>query len=322
MRTVFLTGAAGFIGAKTAEKLLNKGITVIGLDNLNDYYDVRLKHYRLKELKKNKNFIFYKADIENYSALNRIFREHQCDAVMNFAARAGVRYSMEDPFVYFSTNSNGTLNLLELCRKYNIKKFVLASSSSLYAGQKIPFKESLAVNTPRSPYAASKKSAEVLSFTYHYLYKIDVTIFRYFTVYGPAGRPDMSPFRFIKWIDEGKPVQLFGDGSQSRDFTFVDDIAEGTIKGLKKIGFKTINLGGNKPYHLMDMIAYLEELLGKKASIHNLAFHKTDMKATWADISEAKKVLNWAPKIGFKEGLQRTVAWYLTNKKWLANVKI
>ncbi len=322
MKTILLTGAAGFIGSKTAEKLLDKGTTVIGVDNLNDYYDVKLKHHRLKDLRKHKNFIFYKVDMENYSALNRIFSKHQCGAVINLAARAGVRYSMENPFVYFTTNSNGTLNLLELCRKYNIKKFILASTSSLYAGQKMPFKENLSVNTPISPYAASKKSAEVLAYTYHYLYKIDVTIFRYFTVYGPAGRPDMSIFRFIKWIDEGKPIQLFGDGSQSRDFTYVDDIAEGTIKGLKKTGFKTINLGGNKPYHLTEMISLIEGLLGKKAGINNLAFHKTDMKATWADISQAGKILNWHPKVSFKEGLKRTVAWYLTNKKWLAKVKI
>lgn len=322
MKTILLTGAAGFIGAKTAQQLLGRGMSVVGLDNLNDYYDVRLKHYRLQELKKSRNFIFYRSDIENFSSLNRILSQHPCDAVMNLAARAGVRYSMENPFVYFSTNSQGTLNLLELCRKYEIRKFVLASTSSLYAGQKMPFKESLAVNTPISPYAASKKSAEVLSFTYHYLYEIDVTIFRYFTVYGPAGRPDMSIFRFIKWIDEGTPIQLFGDGSQSRDFSYVDDIARGTTQGLKKVGFKIINLGGNKPYHLMEMIVCLEELLGKKARINNLAFHKTDMKATWADIGQAGEVLDWRPKIGFKEGLKRTVEWYLANKKWLSKVKV
>ena len=322
MKKILLTGAAGFIGAKTAEKLLAKGMTVIGLDNLNNYYDVTLKDYRLKELKKHKNFIFHKLDIENFSALEGVFKKYKCSAVMNLAARAGVRYSMENPFVYFITNSNGTLNILELCRKYNVKKFILASTSSLYAGQKMPFNEKLPVNTPISPYAASKKSAEVLAYTYHFLYKIDVTIFRYFTVYGPAGRPDMSIFRFIKWIDEGKPIQLFGDGSQSRDFTYVDDIAEGTIKGLKNVGFKTINLGGNKPYHLMEMINYLEKLLGKKATIKNLAFHKTDVHATWANISEAKKTLNWTPKIGFNEGMKRTVNWYLANKKWLAKVKV
>jgi len=322
MKTILLTGAAGFIGANTAQNLLNKGITVIGLDNLNNYYDVKLKDHRLNELKKNKNFIFYRADIEDLLALGGIFRKYKCDAVMNLAARAGVRYSMENPHVYMSTNAQGTLNLLEMCRQHKIRKFVLASTSSLYAGQEMPFNEDLSVNTPISPYAASKKAAEVMAYTYHYLYGIDVTVFRYFTVYGPAGRPDMSIFRFIKWIDEGKPLQLFGDGSQSRDFTYVDDIAEGTIKGLKKVGFKIINLGGNKPYQLMEMIECLEELLGKKASIDNLTFHKTDMKATWADIAQAKKVLNWHPKIGFKEGMKRTVAWYLANKKWLAKVKV
>ena len=322
MRIILLTGAAGFIGARTAQKLLNKGMTVVGVDNLNDYYDIKLKHYRLKELHKSKNFLFYKVDIENYSALEKIFKKYKCDAVINLAARCGVRYSLENPFVYLSTNSNGTLNILELCRQYNIKKFILASTSSLYAGQKMPFKENLAVNTPASPYAASKKSAEALCFTYNYIYKIDITILRYFTVYGPAGRPDMSPLRFIKWIDEQKPVQLFGDGSQSRDFTYVDDIAEGTVKALKKVGFRIINLGSNKPFQLIEMISYLEKLLGKKAKIINLESHKVDMKATWADISQAKNVLNWAPKIEFKEGLKNTVKWYLANKKWLKTVKI
>jgi nucleoside-diphosphate-sugar epimerase len=323
MKTIFLTGAAGFIGAKTAEKLLKKGRTVVGLDNLNDYYDVKLKHYRLKELKKNKNFIFHKVDIEDLKSLEPIFKKHKGSAVINLAARAGVRYSMENPFVYMTTNGNATLNLLELCRRHNIKKFVLASTSSLYAGQKMPFNEALPVNTPISPYAASKKAAEVMAYTYHYLYKIDVTICRYFTVYGPAGRPDMSLFRFIKWIDEGKPLQLFGDGSQSRDFTYVDDIAEGTIKAAtKNVGFEIINLGGNKPYYLMDMIHEIEKLLGKKAAIQNFDFHKTDMMATWADITKANKILNWQPKIGFHEGIRRTVEWYLANKKWLSKVKI
>jgi nucleoside-diphosphate-sugar epimerase len=229
VKTVLLTGAAGFIGFKTAEKLLDRGYRVVGVDNFNDYYDVRLKEYRANLLKERENFKLYKVDIENIDALRVLFEEYRFDGVINLAARAGVRYSLVNPFVYMTTNALGTLNLLELMKDYGVGKFVLASTSSLYAGQPMPFKETLPVNTPISPYAASKKAAEVTSYTYHYLYGIDVTIVRYFTVYGPAGRPDMCIFRFIKWIDEGTPITVYGDGTQSRDFTFVDDIAEGTV---------------------------------------------------------------------------------------------
>ncbi len=322
MKTILLTGAAGFIGACTAEKLLKQGVHVVGVDNMNDYYDVRLKQFRLKALKKYPGFTFYKGDIEDISFLRRIFKTHAFDAVMNLAARAGVRYSMENPFIYMTTNANGTLNVLELCREYKVKKFVLASTSSLYAGQKMPFNEDLPVNTPISPYAASKKAAEVMAYTYHYLYGIDVSVVRYFTVYGPAGRPDMCIFRFIKWIDEGKAMEVFGDGTQRRDFTYVDDIADGTIKALKKVGFETINLGGNRPYDLNEAIALIERYLGKPSTRQEKAFHKTDIKATWANIEKAGRLLAWKPKIGLDEGVRRTVQWYLDNKSWLSRVKV
>jgi nucleoside-diphosphate-sugar epimerase len=322
MKTILVTGAAGFIGARTARMLLDQGTRVVGLDNMNDYYDVRMKEYRLKELKAYKNFTFQKCDIEKSAALGRIFKKYKFDAVMNLAARAGVRYSMQNPMVYMTTNGNGTLNLLEQCRAHKVKKFLLASTSSLYAGQKMPFNESLSVNTPISPYAASKKAAEVMAYTYHYLYGIDVTIVRYFTVYGPAGRPDMSVFRFMAWIDQGKPIELFGDGSQSRDFTYVDDIAAGSIKALKKVGYKVINLGGNKPYDLNDMIALIAKYLGKEVKVRQFAFHKTDIKATWADISEAKRTLKWLPKVGLEDGIKRTVDWYLVNKSWVSKIKL
>lgn len=321
MKKILLTGAAGFIAARTGEILLSRGAHVVGIDNMNDYYDVRLKKYRLKGLEKYKNFSFQKCDVENIGALRRVFKENKFVAVMNLAARAGVRYSMENPFVYMTTNANGTLNLLEQCREKGIKKFILASTSSLYAGQPMPFKESFPVNTPISPYAASKKAAEVMAYTYHYLYGMDVTVLRYFTVYGPAGRPDMSIFRFIKWIDEGKPLQLFGDGSQSRDFTYVDDIAIGSIAALKEVGFKVVNLGGNDPYSMNDVIGMIEKLLKKKARIKQYSFPKTDTKATWADISEARRILKWSPRIGLEEGIVRTVGWYLANKSWLAKLK-
>jgi UDP-glucuronate 4-epimerase len=322
MKKILVTGAAGFIAACTAKLLLKQGVEVVGIDNMNDYYDVKMKQYRLKELKALPNFMFYKCDIEDAAGLKRVFKQHKFSAVMNLAARAGVRYSMENPYVYMTTNGNGTLNLLEKCREHGVRKFLLASTSSLYAGQKMPFKENLPVNTPISPYAASKKAAEVMAYTYHYLYGIDVSVVRYFTVYGPAGRPDMSVFRFIKWIDEGTPLELFGDGSQSRDFTYVDDIAAGSVKALKDVGYKVINLGGNDPYDINHMIALIEKYLGKKATIDQKAFHKTDMKATWADISEAKKTLKWSPKISLEQGIRQTVEWYLENKALMGKINV
>jgi nucleoside-diphosphate-sugar epimerase len=320
---IVVTGVAGFIANKVADILLKSGKNVIGIDNINDYYDVRIKEYRLKQLKKYPNFKFFKTDIEDIKTLDKIFSKNKISSVINLAARAGVRYSMENPFVYVSTNMMGTLNLLEMCRKYKINKFVIASTSSLYAGQKMPFTEKLAVNTPISPYAASKKGAEAMCYSYHYLYGIDISVVRYFTVYGPAGRPDMSIIRFIKWIDEGTPIELFGDGSQSRDFTYVDDIAKGTIKALKKVGFEIINLGGgNNPYELNYVIKLIEQYLGKKAKINKKPFHKADIVATWADISQAKKILNWQPTVSLEKGIKNTVEWYLENKSWFKNIKL
>ena len=324
MKTVLLTGAAGFIGWKTAEFLLQKGYKVIGVDNLNNYYDPRLKLWRKKQLEKYENFQFFEVDISNFGALKVLFDSFDFDYIVNLAARAGVRYSIKNPFVYMETNATGTLNLLELMKEKGIKKFVLASTSSLYAGQPMPFKEDLPVNTPISPYAASKKAAEVMAYTYHYLYGIDVSVVRYFTVFGPAGRPDMSIFRFIKWIDEGTPIKLFGDGSQARDFTYVDDIAEGTILAMEKeVGYEIINLGGGRnPISLKTIIEKLESLLGKKAKIEYKPFNKADMKETWADIEKAKKLLGWKPKIDIDEGLKRTVEWYLENKDWVKDISL
>jgi UDP-glucuronate 4-epimerase len=323
MEKILLTGAAGFIGWKTAQVLLDQGFHVAGIDNMNDYYDVALKQHRLKYLQRNPNFEFFQGDIEDLNYLDSIFSAHDFVAVINLAARAGVRYSMENPHVYLTTNSHGTLNLLEMMRKHLVGKMVLASTSSLYAGQKMPFVEELPVNTPISPYAASKKAAEVMSYSYHYLFGTDVSVVRYFTVYGPAGRPDMSIFRFIKWIDEETPIELFGDGSQSRDFTYVDDIANGTVKALRGVGYEIINLGGGKnPISMNYVIGKIEEYLGKKAIIDQKPFHKADMKATWADITKAGKLLGWKPEILLDEGLRRTVDWYVENRSWLQQVKV
>jgi len=322
MKKILLTGAAGFIGSKVSNMLLDQGYQVMGIDNLNDYYDINLKLYRLEKLNKNNNFKFYQIDIENITALKLIFEIHNFDAVINLAARAGVRYSLENPFIYLSTNAGGNLNLLELCKQNKVPKFILASTSSLYAGQKMPFKEKLPVNAPISPYAASKKSAEAMAYTYHYLYGIDVTILRYFTVYGPAGRPDMSPFRFIKWIMEGSPLEVFGDGSQQRDFTYVDDIARGTIKALRPLGYEIINLGGNKPYKLNESIKLIEKYIGREAKCNYKEFHKADMKATWADIRKAKKLLKWQPMISLEEGIKRTVEWTKDNWEWIKKISL
>jgi nucleoside-diphosphate-sugar epimerase len=323
MKKILLTGVAGFIGWKTAHRLLEEGYTVVGIDNLNDYYDPRIKLWRLETLKGKENFVFHQVDIENFQALKVVFDVYgPFDAIINLAARAGVRYSIKNPHVYFTTNANGTLNLLELAKDTGVKKFVLASTSSLYAGQPMPFKEALPVNTPISPYAASKKAAEVTCYTYHYLYGIDVSIVRYFTVYGPAGRPDMSIFRFIYRIMKDQPIEIYGDGSQSRDFTYVDDIAEGTVRALKPLGYEIINLGGNHPHKLLEVVRLIEKYLSKEAKIIYKDFHKADLKATWADITKAKTLLGWEPKVPLEEGIKRTVQWFKENWNWLKDIEL
>jgi nucleoside-diphosphate-sugar epimerase len=228
---------------------------------------------------------------------------------------------MEKPHVYLSTNAEGTLNLLECMLEQGCKKLVLASTSSLYAGQKMPFAENLAVNEPLSPYAASKKAGELMAYSYHKLYQMDVSVVRYFTVFGPAGRPDMSPYRFIKWIAEEETIQMFGDGSQSRDFTYVDDIARGTIRAIKDVGYEIINLGGGRnPVSLNTIISKLEQLLGRKAKIDHKPFHVADLMETWADISKAKNLLGWEPQVSLEEGLKKSVQWYLKNRNWLKQI--
>jgi UDP-glucuronate 4-epimerase len=320
---VLVTGVAGFIAARTAEFLLEQGCAVVGIDNLNDYYDVRLKQHRLEALQRQSGFVFHQVDIEDQAKLEPLFARNEFQVAFNLAARAGVRYSMENPWVYLSTNAMGTLNLLELMRKHAVPKMVLASTSSLYAGQPIPFNEELPVNTPISPYAASKKAAEVMSFSYHHLYRLDISVMRYFTVYGPAGRPDMSIFRFIKWIDEGQPLEVFGDGSQCRDFTYVDDIARGTILAGKELGYEIINLGGGRrPVSLNEIISRLEQLLGRKALIQHRPFHPADLKETGADIRKAARLLSWQPEIDVDVGLRRTVEWYQNNRDWVRRIQL
>lgn len=347
MSTYLVTGAAGFIASKVCEMLLAEGHTVVGIDNLNDYYDVRLKDWRLGRLlgaegrapgtdpKKSVyaltppsstfssgRFTFRFLDIEDLPALDALFAGGRFDAVFNLAARAGVRYSLEKPHVYLSTNTLGTLNILECQRKYGVKKQVLASSSSLYSGCPMPFTEDQAVNNPLSPYAATKRAAEMLAHAYHRLHGLDVSVLRYFTVFGPAGRPDMAPFRFIKWIAEGTPITLYGDGTQARDFTYVDDIARGTILAARFLGYEVINLGGGRnPMSLQTVIGLIEKALGKKAQIHGTAPHAADIKETWADITKAKRLLDWEPGITPEEGFRRAVDWHRANQDWVKNIE-
>lgn len=318
MKKVLVTGAAGFIASQVCRQLLDEGVAVVGLDNLNDYYDVNLKKWRLSQLD-HPQFVFSEGDIESTSTVESIFQQHKFDVVFNLAARAGVRYSMENPLIYMRTNAEGTLNLLEAMKKYGTPKMVLASTSSLYAGLPMPFKEDLPVNTPISPYAASKKAAEVMAYTYNYLYGLDISVVRYFTVYGPASRPDMGIYRFVEWIRRGMPLKLFGDGLQARDFTYVEDIARGTILAARPLGYEILNLGGgNNPTAINEIISYIEQKLEKPAHKDIQGSNKADMVATWADIQKAQTLLGWAPRVGLYEGLDRTIEWHLSEGHWLS----
>ena len=316
-----VTGCAGFIGWKVTEFLIADGHTVIGLDNINDAYHVSVKNWRLAQLQELPRFHFHNIDLCDRAALEQVF-DVSYDAVINLAARAGVRQSVENPWVYIDTNITGTLNLLELCKDKDIKKFVLASTSSLYGAKNpLPFSEDADTNGPLSPYAASKKGAEALCHSYHHLYDIDVTIFRFFTVYGPAGRPDMSAFRFVKWISEGEEVTVYGDGKQSsRDYTYVEDIARGVIAGLKPLGYSVINLGSDSPIVLIDTIRLIEELVGKRAILSHQPFHPADVRATWANIQKAEQLLGWKPQVTFRQGITALVEWYQENRDWVKDI--
>lgn len=319
-KNILVTGCAGFIGWKVSYQLLESGKRVTGIDNMNNYYDPALKKWRLKSLKTFPNFTFYKADIGNFSKMKDIFRDNKIDAIINLAARAGVRASVEDPWIYLDTNTKGTINLLECAKDHKVKKFILASTSSLYASLDMPFRETSRTDTPLAPYSATKKGAEVICYAYYYLYGIDVTVVRYFTVYGPAGRPDMSIFKFVKNMDAGKPIPVFGDGNQTRDFTYIDDIADGTIRALKPAGYEIFNLGSDHPVKLNYVIGLLEKNLGKKARIKRLKRHPADVTATWAHIQKARKVLGWKPKMPLEQGIENTVQWFFENRKFLKSL--
>jgi nucleoside-diphosphate-sugar epimerase len=321
MAAYLVTGAAGFIGAALAERLLQDGHRVTGLDNLNDAYDRRLKEWRLARLRRQSGFLFHTVDIADRASLEAALGSTKFDAIFNLAARAGVRASLKRPQAYFETNVHGALNLLELARDRHVPKVVQASTSSLYGAHNArPYAEGADTSRPLSPYAASKGAAELLCHSYHHLYGLDVSILRYFTVYGPAGRPDMSLFRFIQWIAEDRPLVIYGDGRQERDFTYRDDIVAGTVAAARPLGFEVINLGGDQPTSLLDIIGRLEGLLGRQARLEFQEEAPADVRATWADIGRARALLDWSPTTPLDDGLIRCVEWYRAEQPWASTI--
>jgi nucleoside-diphosphate-sugar epimerase len=320
MGNYLVTGAAGFIASRVSEYLMDAGHTVVGVDNMNDAYDVRMKDYRLRKLQDMPSFTFHKLDISDKSILDH-FEKDKFDAVINLAARAGVRSSVENPWIYVESNTTGTLNMLELCHRTGTQKFLLASTSSIY-GENPPYPtpETASSDRPLQPYAASKKGAEALAHAYHYLHDIDVSVVRYFTVYGPAGRPDLALFRFTQWIKEGRPVQVYGDGEQSRGFTYLDDIARGTIQALKPLGYEIINLGGHEVITINDLVTLIEDVVGKKAVVEHGPAVLADMRSNWADVRKAGELLGWEPQVNLHEGVKRLAEWYDAERSWAKDV--
>jgi UDP-glucuronate 4-epimerase len=320
MAHYLVTGAAGFIGARTSELLIKDGHTVVGIDNMNNAYDPRVKEYRLRKLQEMPGFAFHKLDISNKSVIDSFMGE-RFDGVINLAARAGVRASVKDPWIYVESNMIGTLNMLEICRQTGTKKFIVASTSSIY-GEDPPYPtpESASSSEPLQPYAASKKGAEAMCHAYHHLYGIDVTVVRFFTVYGPAGRPDLSIFRFVKWISEGQPVRVNGNGEQSRGFTYIDDIARGVIAALKPLDFEIINLGGHEVITINNLIKLVEDVVGKKAMIEYGPPDPADMHSNWADVTKAGELLGWEPQFDMRSGIEKLVEWYNAEREWASQV--
>lgn len=320
MGNYLVTGVAGFIGARTSELLIKDGHTVVGVDNMNDAYDPRIKEYRLRRLQAMPGFVYHKLDISHKSIIDH-FRNDHFDGLINLAARAGVRYSVEDPWAYVESNMIGTLNMLEICRQTGTKKFVVASTSSIY-GEDPPYPtpESASSSEPLQPYAASKKGAEAMCHAYHHLYGIDVSVVRYFTVYGPAGRPDLALFRFVQWISEGRPVRVNGDGEQSRGFTYIDDIARGTILALKPLGYEVINLGGHEVITINNLIKLIEEVIGRQANVQHGPPNPADMHTNWADVSKAGQLLGWEPQFNMRMGVEKLVEWYNAERGWASEI--
>jgi nucleoside-diphosphate-sugar epimerase len=320
MGNYLVTGAAGFIGARTSELLVRDGHTVVGVDNMNAAYDLRMKDYRLKRLQTLEGFDFRKLDISDRSIIEEL-KDRKFDGVINLAAWAGVRASVKNPWVYVESNMTGTLNMLELCRQTSTKKFVVASTSSIY-GENPPYPtpESASSSEPLQPYAASKKGAEAMAHAYHHLYDIDVTVVRFFTVYGPAGRPDLSIFRFVQWISEDRPVRVNGNGEQSRGFTYIDDIARGVILALKPVGYEIVNLGGHEVITINDLIKLIEDIIGKKANVQYGPPDPADMRTNWADVSKAGELLGWEPQYNMRAGIEKLVEWYNAERDWASQI--
>jgi UDP-glucuronate 4-epimerase len=327
---IIVTGSAGFIGSMLSIKLLERGEEVFGIDNHNDYYDPKIKEDRIQLLKRNKNYKHYKIDITDQINLKKVFKNHLPDKVVNLAAQAGVRYSIENPLAYINSNIVGFANILENCRQYKVKHLVYASTSSVYgANTKMPFSEHDNANHPLSVYAASKKSNELMSHAYSYLHHLPTTGLRFFTVYGPWGRPDMALFKFTKNILEEKFIDVFNHGKHTRDFTYIDDIVDGVIKTLdnpatinsnwksekpdpasSKAPWRLYNIGNNKPVQLMDYINALEKALGKKAKINFLPLQPGDVPDTYADVDNLNKKFNYKPSTPVINGVSNFVRWY------------
>ncbi|MCR4436296.1 MAG: NAD-dependent epimerase [Eubacteriales bacterium] len=329
-KTILLTGSAGFIGFHLSNRLLKEGYSVIGVDNLNNYYDVELKKSRLNLLAENKNFSFIKASLEDYNSIQKIFNRKKISVVINLAAQAGVRYSLENPRAYIDSNIAGFLNILEACRHCRIEHLIFASSSSVYgANTHMPFSVHHNVDHPVSLYAATKKSNELMAHVYSHLYNIPATGLRFFTVYGPWGRPDMAYFSFTRAILEGKPIKVFNYGKMKRDFTYIDDIVEGIVRLIPRpplpnpswdrdapdpassfAPYKIYNIGNNRPVELSDFISVLEEHLGKKAVKEYLPMQSGDVEETFADIDDLAADVGFKPSTPLEEGLKRFIGWY------------
>ncbi len=311
-RTYLVTGAAGFIGFHVSLRLLERGDRVVGVDNLNPYYDVQLKKARLRILNENELFQCYQEDIQDFKAMKKIFKSYEPRVICNLAAQAGVRHSLKDPFSYQKSNLEGFLNLLELARAQGVENFVYASSSSVYGdNKKVPFSVEDRVDTPVSLYAATKKANELIAHAYSHLYGIPCTGLRYFTVYGPWGRPDMALFLFTDAILKGRPINVYNYGKMKRDFTYIDDIADGTLKALDRaVPYDLFNLGNSNSVELMDFISTLEKELGREAEKNMMPIQPGDVPETSADIEKSRAVLGFNPETPIEEGIRNFVAWY------------
>jgi UDP-glucuronate 4-epimerase len=315
-KKVLVTGGAGFVGSHVAEYLLNRGDDVVIVDEVNDYYDVKIKMANLDHLRKlcpdEKRLSIYKGDICDEQFMLDVFEKERPEWVCHMAARAGVRPSIQDPFIYIHSNIKGTTQLMELSHKFGVKNFVFASSSSVYGGSKSTyFSEEENVDNPVSPYAASKKACELLAYTYHHLYQLNITGLRFFTVYGPRGRPDMAPFKFIDRVSRGVELQKFGDGSSSRDYTYIDDIVDGVVRSIDRPHpYEVFNLGKGDGTSLNEFISIVEKHVGKKANVKQLPDQPGDVPYTCADVNKAQQLLGYRSKVPFDEGIKRTVSWY------------